>query len=132
MVNLNDIVTGLVNELEASPVQPFFDKLKDNYGGTNVEDEINNAIDEMNPATRDVVISIMESQADQFSKFVYDLTTSEELGDAIFGSPDKSDPQIQEYTAKLGNPEFTRQVMEDILADKEKSKEMGKETIARL
>ena len=39
------------------------------------------------------------------------------------------DEQIQEYVRKLTDPEFTSQVMEDILANKGKAKEMGKETI---
>lgn len=65
--------------------EKFFADLKNKYGSEDVGKEMSKALNSMKGATKAKVMNLMEEQPEQFSQFVYELTTSADLGDAIFG-----------------------------------------------
>ena len=71
--------------------EKFFADLKNKYGSHDVGKEMSKALNSMKGATKSRVMNLMEKQPEQFSQFVYELTTSTDLGDAIFGTaPEQS------------------------------------------
>ena len=74
--------------------QKFFADLKNKYGREDVGKEMSRALNSMKAVLKIKVTNLMEKQPEQFSQFVYDLTTSTDLGDAIFGAtPEQPKPK---------------------------------------
>ncbi len=79
--------------------EPFFNNLKGKYGDDTIGKEISTALNSMKGKSKSIIMNLMEKQPEQFSQFVYKLTTSDDLGKAIFGDiPDQPKPKSPSKT----------------------------------
>lgn len=67
----------------------FSEKLAEIFDVEDLVDEMNQAINSVDGDLRKKVIKLMKESPEEFATFVYDLSTSDELGDKIFGEPEE-------------------------------------------